>query len=64
MVQAGTLDDPNAVTPTVAIYVKDALSRDRIDAAVAKFEHLPPAAPRVCPSCVRIRAFEPVMAGC
>jgi hypothetical protein len=47
MVQAGTLDDPNAVTPTVAIYVKDALGWDRIDAAVAKFERLPPAPPQV-----------------
>jgi hypothetical protein len=47
MVQAGTLDDPNAVTPTVAIYVKDALSWDRIDSGVAKFEQLPPAPPRV-----------------
>jgi hypothetical protein len=46
MVQAGTLDDPNAVTPTVAIYVKDALSWDRIDAAIVKFDRLPPAAPR------------------
>ena len=47
MLQAGTLDDPNAVTPTVAIYVKDALSWDRIDSGVTKFEHLPPAPPRV-----------------
>jgi hypothetical protein len=42
MVQAGSLDAPNAVTPTVAIYVKDALSWDRIDPALTKFEHLPP----------------------
>jgi hypothetical protein len=46
MVQAGTLDDPNAVIPTVAIYVKDALSWDRIDATVVKFDRLPPAAQR------------------
>jgi hypothetical protein len=44
MVQAGSLDDPNAIIPTVAIYVKDALSWDRIDPALAKFERLPPAA--------------------
>ena len=42
MVQAGSLDDPNAVTPSVAIYVKDALSWDRIDPALTKFERLPP----------------------
>lgn len=45
MVQAGSLDDPNAVTPTVAIYVKDALAWDRIDPALAKFEQLPPSPP-------------------
>ena len=42
MVQAGSLDDPNAVTPTVAIYVKDALTWDRIDPGLAQFERLPP----------------------
>jgi hypothetical protein len=45
MVQAGSLDEPNAITPTVAIFVKDALSWDRIDPALTKFEHLPPGAP-------------------
>jgi hypothetical protein len=42
MVQAGSLDDPNAVTPTVAIYVKDAIGWDRIDPSLTQFEHLPP----------------------
>ncbi len=45
MVQAGSLDDPNAVTPTAAIYVKNALTWDRIDPALAKFDHLPPGPP-------------------
>ncbi len=45
MVQAGSLDEPNAVTPTVAIFVKDALSWDQIDPAVTKFDHLPPSPP-------------------
>ncbi|MEJ0006149.1 MAG: GFA family protein [Steroidobacteraceae bacterium] len=42
MVQAGSLDEPDAVTPTVAIYVKDALTWDRIDPALAKFDRVPP----------------------
>jgi hypothetical protein len=45
LVQAGSLDDPNAVTPTVAIFVKDAPTWDRIDPALAAFAHLPPSAP-------------------
>ncbi len=43
MVQAGSLDDPNVVTPTVAVFVKDALSWDRIDPSLAQFERMPPA---------------------
>jgi len=42
MVQAGSLDEPNAVTPTVAVYVKDAVTWDRIDPGLAKFARLPP----------------------
>jgi hypothetical protein len=47
MVQAGSLDEPNAVTPTVAIFVKDAVSWDRIDSALVKFDHLPPSPPKL-----------------
>jgi hypothetical protein len=46
MVQAGSLDQPNAVTPTVAIFVKDALSWDYIAPGMTKFDHLPPNPPR------------------
>jgi hypothetical protein len=42
MVQAGSLDEPNAVTPTIAIYVKDAVTWDRIDPALIQFERMPP----------------------
>jgi hypothetical protein len=45
MVQAGSLDEPNAVTPTVAIFVKDALNWDRIDPTMTKFDHVPPNPP-------------------
>ena len=44
MVQAGSLDDPNAVTPSVAIYVKDAIGWDRIDPALPRFDRVPPRA--------------------
>jgi hypothetical protein len=42
MIQAGSLDDPNVVTPTVAIFVKDALAWDRIDPSLTQFESVPP----------------------
>jgi hypothetical protein len=42
LVQAGALDDPNAVTPTIAIYVKEALRWDRIDPDLTQFERVPP----------------------
>ncbi|MCJ1961390.1 GFA family protein [Novosphingobium mangrovi (ex Hu et al. 2023)] len=35
--QSGTLDDPNSVTPTAAIYVKDKLAWDYIDPALPQF---------------------------
>ena len=41
MVQARSLDDPNQVTPENVIYVKDAVSWDRFDPALPRFERLP-----------------------
>jgi len=42
ILQAGSLDDPNAVTPESVIYMKDAVSWDRFDPALPKFEALAP----------------------
>lgn len=42
IVQAGSLDDPNAIEPENVIYVKDAVRWDRFDPALPKFERLPP----------------------
>ena len=36
--QSGTLDDPNSVRPTAAIYVKDRLWWDYIDPSLPQFE--------------------------
>jgi len=41
MVQAGSLDDPNQIAPQSVIYVKSALSWDRFDPALPRFEALP-----------------------
>src|SRR3954469_20400228 len=41
MVQAGSLDDPGAVSPESVIYVKDAVAWDRFDPALPTFEALP-----------------------
>jgi hypothetical protein len=41
MVQAGSLDDPGAISPESVIYVKDAIAWDRFDAALPTFETLP-----------------------
>ena len=41
MVQAGSLDDPNRISPQSVIYVKDALSWDRFDDALPRFQGLP-----------------------
>jgi hypothetical protein len=41
MVQAGSLDDPNQITPESVIYVKDALEWDRFDPSLPRFEGLP-----------------------
>ena len=42
MVQAGSLDDPNAVTPQSVIYMKDAVAWDFFDPALPKFEVMEP----------------------
>lgn len=41
MVQAGSLDDPSAVTPQSVIYHKDAVAWDRFDPALPKFDAMP-----------------------
>ena len=41
MVQAGSLDDPNAVAPESVIYLKDAPTWDRFDPDLPKFEGMP-----------------------
>ena len=41
MIQAGSLDDPNLISPESVIYVKDAVVWDRFDPALPKFEALP-----------------------
>jgi hypothetical protein len=41
MLQAGSLDDVNAVAPTAAIYVRDAARWDKIDPALKTFDRMP-----------------------
>jgi hypothetical protein len=41
MVQIGSLDDPNRITPESVIYVKDALVWDRFDPSLPRFQALP-----------------------
>jgi hypothetical protein len=41
MVQAGSLDDPNRISPQSVVYVKDALAWDRFDEALPRFQGLP-----------------------
>ncbi|MEO0062879.1 MAG: hypothetical protein RLZZ08_1439 [Pseudomonadota bacterium] len=41
MVQAGSLDDPNQVSPQNVIYVKDRLNWDFVDPALPQFPALP-----------------------
>jgi hypothetical protein len=41
MVQAGSLDDPNRITPESVIYVKDALAWDCFDPSLPRFQRLP-----------------------
>jgi len=42
MVQAGTLDNPNAVTPTSAIYLKDRIHWDTVADNLAHYPDLGP----------------------
>ena len=42
MVQAGSLDDPSAVSPVNVIYMKDAVAWDFFDPALPKFEAMRP----------------------
>jgi len=42
LVQAGSLDDPNQVQPSAVIYWKDAVSWDRFDERLPKFEQMQP----------------------
>lgn len=42
MVQAGSLDDPNAVSPDSVIYAKDAPTWDYFDPALPKYEAMRP----------------------
>ena len=41
MVQAGSLDDPEQVTPNSVIYTKDRISWDKVDSNLPHFEVLP-----------------------
>lgn len=40
--QSGTLDDPNSIAPTAAIYVKDRLDWDYIDPALPQYDGMGP----------------------
>ena len=42
LVQAGSLDDPDLVQPTAVIYWQDAVSWDRFDERLPKFEQMQP----------------------
>nr|WP_295664546.1 GFA family protein [Polymorphobacter sp.] len=44
MIQAGSLDTPDAVTPESVIYHKDAVAWDRFDPALPVFEEMSPRA--------------------
>ena len=41
MVQAGSLDDPDRISPDSVIYLKDAPAWDRFDEALPKFQAMP-----------------------
>ncbi len=41
MVQAGSLDEPNRITPESVIYMKDALAWDCFDPILPRFQGLP-----------------------
>ncbi|OYW46586.1 MAG: hypothetical protein B7Z08_13265 [Sphingomonadales bacterium 32-68-7] len=42
MVQAGSLDEPGAITPQSVIYLKDAVRWDHFDPALPKYETMQP----------------------
>ena len=42
ILQAGSLDDPNLISPNEVIYVKDAVAWDVFDPSLPRFETLPP----------------------
>jgi hypothetical protein len=46
MIQAGSLDDPNRITPESVVYAKDALAWDCLDPNLPRFEGLPDRQPR------------------
>jgi hypothetical protein len=46
MVQAGTLDDPNSVSPTAAIYLKSRIHWDVVSASLSGFDAMIPHEPR------------------
>jgi hypothetical protein len=46
MIQAGSLDDPNRITPESVVYAKDALAWDCFDPNLPRFEGLPDRQPR------------------
>ena len=41
MVQAGSLDNPNRITPESVIYAKEAIAWDRFDPSLPRFDGLP-----------------------
>ena len=49
MVQAGSLDDPNAIAPQSVIYTKDAVAWDRFDPALPSFETMQPRSTHIRP---------------
>ena len=49
MVQAGSLDDPDAIAPQSVIYTKDAVAWDRFDPALPSFETMQPRSTHIRP---------------
>jgi len=45
-VTAGSLDDPAWFVPTMIVYTASAQPRDRLNAALARFDRMPPQRPR------------------
>lgn len=42
MIQAGSLDDPDAVAPDAVIYLRDVVQWDRFDSALPRYEGMQP----------------------